>query len=197
MGSKLAPLPTGRGSATRSDTGDTRSDGIDSSALEFEFDAIRGTSRYETGALLGRGGMGEVRISLDQRIGRRVARKTMRGSRENAAALRRFLREARVQGQLEHPANCWAAFTTGVCTTGDKLNYAFAGNCILNGQSASTNIDLQGTPFSLDPGVSFASTGSDVYGTGTFSPDRTRVDFTGGGDCGGSGPTGALLLKQM
>ncbi|MCC6998555.1 MAG: protein kinase [Deltaproteobacteria bacterium] len=62
-------------------------------------------ARYSPGKLLGRGGMGEVRQCEDRRIGREVAVKVMRGQ---AAALgdgaARFVREARIQGQLEHPA---------------------------------------------------------------------------------------------
>ncbi len=49
--------------------------------------------------------MGEVNRSLDTRIGREVAIKTMRaeeGLGEGPAS--RFLREARVQALLEHPA---------------------------------------------------------------------------------------------
>jgi serine/threonine-protein kinase len=61
-------------------------------------------SRYETGPLLGRGGMGEVVLNLDRRIGRPVARKTLLGTVRNERTLARFVREARVQGQLEHPA---------------------------------------------------------------------------------------------
>jgi serine/threonine-protein kinase len=85
------------------DVPDAPADAIDGASLEFEFDAIGGARRYETGALLGSGGMGDVRLALDTRVGRRVAKKTMR-TRDNAVRLRRFLREARVQGQLEHPA---------------------------------------------------------------------------------------------
>jgi eukaryotic-like serine/threonine-protein kinase len=62
-------------------------------------------SRYESGDVLGEGGMGEVRVCRDLRIGRKVAVKRLKqglGSRSDARA--RFLREARVQGQLEHPA---------------------------------------------------------------------------------------------
>ncbi len=61
--------------------------------------------RYQDRAPLGEGGMGIVRAALDRRIGREVALKIVRpgeGSRGDLKA--RFLREACVQGQLEHPA---------------------------------------------------------------------------------------------
>src|SRR5262245_56999763 len=60
-------------------------------------------TRYESRALLGEGGMGEVRLCKDQRFGRDVAMKVVRAGRGSHGDLRaRFLREARVQGQLEH-----------------------------------------------------------------------------------------------
>jgi serine/threonine protein kinase len=60
--------------------------------------------RYEPGALLGMGGMGEVRTCSDRIIGRRVAMKTMRkDALQGPEARARFFREARVQGQTEHP----------------------------------------------------------------------------------------------
>ena len=53
---------------------------------------------------LGEGGMGEVSLCLDGRIGRDVAMKVAKAGHGSAAETRgRFLREARVQGQLEHP----------------------------------------------------------------------------------------------
>ncbi len=61
-------------------------------------------SRYEAGPLLGQGGMGEVVLSLDRRIGRQVARKTLLPEMSSERALARFVREVRVQGQLEHPS---------------------------------------------------------------------------------------------
>jgi tRNA A-37 threonylcarbamoyl transferase component Bud32 len=62
-------------------------------------------SRYKTLAKLGEGGMGEVHLCADRRIGREVAMKVVRTARAERHDLRRrFLREARVQGQLEHPA---------------------------------------------------------------------------------------------
>jgi serine/threonine-protein kinase len=59
--------------------------------------------RYLEMRVIGRGGMGEVSLVHDQVIGRDVARKSVRGAL-TAEALKRFLREARVQAQLEHPA---------------------------------------------------------------------------------------------
>jgi serine/threonine-protein kinase len=62
-------------------------------------------SRYVPGDVLGQGGMGEVRSCLDARIGRRVALKVVRrGSGSEPDTRARFVREARVQAQLEHPA---------------------------------------------------------------------------------------------
>jgi serine/threonine-protein kinase len=60
--------------------------------------------RYDEGPLLGSGGMGEVRLQRDRRIGRAVALKMMHAHVETPDTKQRFLREARVQGQLEHPA---------------------------------------------------------------------------------------------
>jgi eukaryotic-like serine/threonine-protein kinase len=63
------------------------------------------TARYETRSILGSGGMGEVYLSLDRRIGREIAMKVMRAEAAQKKDVReRFEREARVQGQLEHPA---------------------------------------------------------------------------------------------
>jgi serine/threonine-protein kinase len=59
---------------------------------------------YRLGALLGRGGMGEVVLAEDLRIGRSVAIKRMRDPAPSNDATRRFLREARIQARLDHPA---------------------------------------------------------------------------------------------
>jgi serine/threonine protein kinase len=62
--------------------------------------------RYRGGSLLGAGGMGEVRSVHDRRIGREVAMKLLHRGADTLGteSRRRFLREARVQGQLEHPS---------------------------------------------------------------------------------------------
>src|SRR5215472_18676797 len=58
-------------------------------------------SRYEALEVLGEGGMGKVRLCKDRRIGREVALKEVRrGSISGPDRRARFVREARVQGQL-------------------------------------------------------------------------------------------------
>jgi serine/threonine-protein kinase len=61
-------------------------------------------TRYDLGAVLGRGGMGEVRTAKDTRIHRDVAVKLLRSAKGDKDTVARFLREAQVQGALEHPA---------------------------------------------------------------------------------------------
>ena len=59
---------------------------------------------YELGALLGRGGMGDVVLGRDKTIGRDVAIKQLRAEHPTPEAKARFLREARIQARLEHPS---------------------------------------------------------------------------------------------
>jgi serine/threonine-protein kinase len=60
--------------------------------------------RYHIGERIGRGGMGEVLVARDEQIGREVAIKRIRMDEPNERAIKRFMREARIQGRLEHPA---------------------------------------------------------------------------------------------
>jgi serine/threonine-protein kinase len=60
--------------------------------------------RYRLGRRIGKGGMGEVLAARDEQVGRDVAIKRMRAAMPGERAVRRFLREASVQGRLEHPA---------------------------------------------------------------------------------------------
>lgn len=48
--------------------------------------------------------MGEVIVTYDQRIGREVAFKRIRGNKASPEDITRFLREARIQARLDHPA---------------------------------------------------------------------------------------------
>jgi serine/threonine-protein kinase len=62
------------------------------------------SERYTPRYVLGRGGMGEVRVCRDERIGRDVALKTILADGPSTTLEHRFLREGRVQAQLEHPS---------------------------------------------------------------------------------------------
>jgi hypothetical protein len=62
-------------------------------------------ARYAVKNMLGQGGMGEVYLCADEWIGRDVAMKIAHGAQADRPHLRaRFVREALVQGQLEHPS---------------------------------------------------------------------------------------------
>ena len=66
---------------------------------------VKPPDRYVMRTMLGRGGMGEVWLARDVRIERDIAIKLMRRDRNQGEdAVARFLREARVQGRLEHPS---------------------------------------------------------------------------------------------
>ncbi len=68
-------------------------------------DKLEAEQRYEAAEQLGEGGMGEVLLCRDRQIGRDVAMKVIRAEHmQNPEVRARFEREARVQGQLEHPA---------------------------------------------------------------------------------------------
>jgi serine/threonine-protein kinase len=62
------------------------------------------SNRYRLGHRVGRGGMGEVLLAFDEQLGREVAVKRIRDADPTPDQLGRFVREARVQGWLEHPA---------------------------------------------------------------------------------------------
>jgi serine/threonine protein kinase len=59
---------------------------------------------YLLGEAIGRGGMGAVLAAQDLRIGREIAVKRMTALAPDSEQVGRFLREARIQARLEHPA---------------------------------------------------------------------------------------------
>ncbi len=59
---------------------------------------------YEVGAAIGEGGMGEILLARDPKIGRDVAIKRMRTAAPSTELVDRFLREAKIQARLDHPA---------------------------------------------------------------------------------------------
>jgi serine/threonine-protein kinase len=77
---------------------------IGEATLDAPLGPERPAERYVFKRTLGAGGMGEVRLCHDERIGREIALKVMRREAATADGSTRFVREARVQGQLEHPS---------------------------------------------------------------------------------------------
>lgn len=86
-------------------TGVTRSDPPSEEQYMAPVDDDHGafSARYADVGVLGQGGMGEVRLCLDRRTERGVAVKRIDKERRGSRARARFLREARVQAQLDHP----------------------------------------------------------------------------------------------
>ncbi|MGA4541109.1 protein kinase domain-containing protein [Uniformispora flossi] len=80
-----------------------------------------GSGRYELGRLLGRGGMAEVSMAHDVRLGRTVAVKTLRADlAQDAVARSRFGREAQNAASLNHPAIV-SVYDTGEDRIGGEL----------------------------------------------------------------------------
>ncbi len=59
--------------------------------------------RYQLGPRLGEGGMGVVYLARDRNLGREVALKSILPEKMSDARLARFVTEARITAQLEHP----------------------------------------------------------------------------------------------
>ncbi|MBI3877338.1 MAG: protein kinase, partial [Verrucomicrobia bacterium] len=67
-------------------------------------DELRGAQAYRFGDIIARGGMGAVLKAEDEKLNRTVAMKVvLRGTQASPESLRRFIQEAHVLGQLEHP----------------------------------------------------------------------------------------------
>ncbi|MBI5513680.1 MAG: protein kinase [Deltaproteobacteria bacterium] len=86
----------------KADSGDAAVRVDDAASLGAQEDLAE---RYALTRRLGAGGMGEVLLARDNRVGREVALKTLLPDlAQEPSARARFVREARIQGQLEHPA---------------------------------------------------------------------------------------------
>jgi eukaryotic-like serine/threonine-protein kinase len=106
----LAPTVASFGSGARSAPHTSVPETLVSSARlpvdpDQELSVTVGDARYAVEATIGEGGMGEVRLCRDLHVGREIAMKVIHSTHRADGEVRaRFLREARVQGQLEHPA---------------------------------------------------------------------------------------------
>lgn len=87
-------------------TGPTRRRSGAGEEMSADCPLVIGTSlgRYRIVGILGAGGMGEVYVALDERLGREVAVKVIKGSRTGTESGRaRFEQEARAASSLNHP----------------------------------------------------------------------------------------------
>ena len=100
-------------------------------ARQEEARAVTGRiGAYEVLSLIGRGGMGEVYLAHDTRLGRKVAVKLLRpGLTSNRDAVRRFEQEARAVSSLNHPN------IVTIYEIGDMLERRFIAMELVEGQS--------------------------------------------------------------
>lgn len=100
------PPDPGDGATIRSATADATSDETPHVVqLDAPPTATASDGRYTTVQTIGEGGMGVISLVHDRTIGRNVALKQMKAlALDDRADVLRFEREARLQGQLEHPA---------------------------------------------------------------------------------------------
>lgn len=81
-------------------------------------------NRYRVGKLIGRGGMGDVYLGTDTRLGRTVAIKMLRSQlTEDEDFRRRFRREAQSAARMNHP-NIVRTYDTGEDPAGDATGNA-------------------------------------------------------------------------
>lgn len=115
---------------------------------------VQGADRYRTIGELGRGGWGYVLEACDEQLGRPVAVKQISGSLANREAIhQRFLHEAKITGQLQHP---------GIVPV-HELGVADDGN-----------------PFyvmKLLEGVTFKETIAEIHGSGESLPDGYSIEL--------------------
>jgi eukaryotic-like serine/threonine-protein kinase len=98
---------TGRGEAAAVAVRDLASEEPPADALSAGLprDAVHDRDRYRERSVLGEGGMGRIHLFQDTRVGRDVAMKVLRKRyAKHPDTVARFVREARIQGQLEHPS---------------------------------------------------------------------------------------------
>jgi serine/threonine-protein kinase len=90
----------------------------DTSAPSTEEGTISGQARYRVREEVGKGGMGKVLRVEDTDLNREIAMKVLLGSAANQGTMRRFIEEAQISSQLEHP-NMLPVHDFGINEDGD------------------------------------------------------------------------------
>jgi tetratricopeptide (TPR) repeat protein/TolB-like protein len=104
--------------------------------------------RYEVIALVGSGGMGEVYRARDPNLGREVGVKVLRRGEVTSEQLRRFEREARAAGALNH-SNILAVYDIGMAN-----GVPYVVSELLEGQTLRA--DLGGAPLPIERALDVA-----------------------------------------
>ncbi len=92
----------GEGAAAPGSTDETKIVPFRPSSSELAVPTLEKLGRYPVTGKLGVGGMGDVLRVRDEDVGREMAAKVIRGEARQGL-LQRFVREAQITGQLEHP----------------------------------------------------------------------------------------------
>jgi serine/threonine protein kinase len=137
---RSAPLPDQTANAKA--PGDAPTDGATSGA-------IQGSFAYEVAGEMARGGMGAILRAFDRDIHREVALKVLL-NQDDAGLRARFIEEAQIAGQLEHP-NIVPIHQLGVHADG----CCFFSMKMVKGRSLADILKEQGEPGALPTGGAF------------------------------------------
>lgn len=141
---KLSPLPAGSPHSPSSSTPIGSPLSPDSTILSADgspsigsqpLTTVQTTIRYQLDHKQGQGGLGEVWSSNDPILNRRVAVKRIRTTLDSEAARWRFLQEARVTGNLQHP------HIVPVYGLGTEANDLFYSMRLIDGQTLKEHIE--------------------------------------------------------
>ena len=139
--------------------------------------------RYEVGELIGRGGMAEVHIGHDRRLGRTVAIKILRSDLARDPSFQnRFRREAQAAASLNHPAIV-AVYDTGedVVTepTGLVAHVPFIVMEYVEGRPLGSVLEEDIRRYGAMPADQALKVTADVLavGNGTASPEQRFADW--------------------
>jgi eukaryotic-like serine/threonine-protein kinase len=135
---------------------------------------------YVVKGLLGRGGMGEVYLAQDTRLGRQVALKTLPpGAQYDRKSPRRFLREARSAAALNHPG---IVTVYSVEEVGDSFFIVME---YLEGETLRDRLARRALEFSevVDLGLQISAALTAAHSAGLIHRDikPSNVMITGGG----------------
>ncbi len=135
---------------------------------------------YEIISLLGKGGMGEVYLAQDVRLGRRVALKVLPAAcADDQASLARFFREARAASALNHP-NIITIHDIGDAAGTHFIAYEFVDGRTLRDVARSAPLDAA---TAIDISIQVASALADAHRAGIvhrdLKPDNVMIRATG------------------